>query len=29
VKVREENEETVHYFDDEKAVRNFHQDNLD
>jgi DNA gyrase subunit B len=29
VKVREGNEETVHYFHDEKAVRQFHQDNLD
>src|SRR5436853_420990 len=29
VKVREGNEETVHYFHDEKAVRNFHQENLD
>src|SRR5438046_2142410 len=29
VKVREGNEETVHYFHDEKAVRKFHQENLD
>jgi DNA gyrase subunit B len=29
VKVRDGNEETVHYFHDEKAVRQFHQDNLD
>src|SRR5207253_1190722 len=29
VKVREGNEETVHYFHDEKEVRQFHQDNLD
>src|SRR4029077_4045801 len=29
VKVREGNEETVHYFGDEKAVRKFHQENLD
>src|SRR5215472_14787707 len=29
VKVREGNEETVHYFHDEKAVREFHQENLD
>src|SRR5436305_5427869 len=29
VKVREGNEETVHYFHDEKAVRQFHQDNTD
>jgi DNA gyrase subunit B len=29
VKVREGNEESVHYFHDEKAVRQFHQDNLD
>jgi DNA gyrase subunit B len=29
VKVREGNEESVHYFDDEKAVRKFHQENLD
>src|SRR6476469_7421949 len=29
VKVREGNEETVHYFHDEKAVRHFHQENLD
>jgi DNA gyrase subunit B len=29
VKVREGNEETVHYFHDEKAVRQFHQENLD
>jgi DNA gyrase subunit B len=29
VKVREGNEETVHYFPDEKAVRHFHRENLD
>src|SRR3954468_7077863 len=29
VKVRDGNEETAHYFHDEKAVRNFHQENLD
>src|SRR5438309_8093812 len=29
VKVRDGNEETVHYFHDEKAVRQFHHDNLD
>jgi DNA gyrase subunit B len=29
VKVREGNEERVHYFHDEKAVRKFHQENLD
>jgi DNA gyrase subunit B len=29
VKVREGNEETVHYFHDENAVRHFHQRNLD
>ena len=29
VKVREGNEETVHYFHDEKAVRQFHEANLD
>src|SRR5437868_6714641 len=29
VKVREGNEETAHYFHDEKGVRKFHQDNLD
>src|SRR5467141_83893 len=29
VKVRDGNEETVHYFHDEKEVRQFHQDNLD
>jgi DNA gyrase subunit B len=29
VKVREGNEETVHYFHDEKAVRRFHESNLD
>ncbi len=29
VKVREGNEETVHYFHDEKAVREFHESNLD
>src|SRR5438874_8303880 len=29
VKVREGNEETVHYFHDEKEVRNFHHQNLD
>src|SRR5438132_827034 len=29
VKVREGNEETAHYFHDEKAVRKFHQENLD
>src|SRR5205085_978129 len=29
VKVRDGNEETVHYFHDDKAVRQFHQDNLD
>src|SRR5438093_971222 len=29
VNVREGNEETVRYFPDEKAVREFHQDNLD
>src|SRR5205807_4225127 len=28
VKVREGNEETVHYFHDESAVRRFHQENL-
>jgi len=27
--VRDGNEETAHYFHDEKAVRNFHQENLD
>src|SRR5881398_3634539 len=29
VKVREGNEEAVHYFYDEKAVRRFHQENID
>jgi DNA gyrase subunit B len=29
VKVREGNEETVHYFHDEKEVRQFHHENLD
>src|SRR5947208_16682548 len=29
VKVREGNEESAHYFHDEKAVRKFHQENLD
>jgi DNA gyrase subunit B len=29
VKVRDGNEESVHYFHDEKAVRHFHQENLD
>jgi len=29
VKVRDGNEETVHYFNDEKAVRKFHENNLD
>ncbi len=29
VKVREGNDETVHYFPDEKAVRQFHHENLD
>jgi DNA gyrase subunit B len=29
VKVREGNEETVHYFHDEKEVRKFHEENLD
>src|SRR5262249_1624526 len=29
VKVREGNDERVHYFHDEKAVRQFHQENLD
>src|SRR4030095_9579640 len=29
VKVREGNEETAHYFHDEKAVRKFHQEYLD
>src|SRR5215831_1756260 len=29
VKVRDGNEETAHYFHDEKAVRQFHQENLD
>src|ERR1700756_5425629 len=29
VKVREGNDETVHYFHDEKAVRKFHENNLD
>jgi DNA gyrase subunit B len=29
VKVREGNDETVHYFHDERAVRKFHEDNLD
>src|SRR5213082_3099852 len=29
VKVREGNDEIVHYFPDEKAVRQFHQENLD
>ena len=29
VKVREGNDETVHYFHDEKAVKEFHQRNLD
>src|SRR5213595_164577 len=29
VKVRDGNEEAVHYFHDEKEVRQFHQDNLD
>src|SRR6202011_68982 len=29
VKVRDGNEEAVYYFHDEKAVRQFHQDNLD
>src|SRR6266498_2674764 len=29
VKVRDGNEETVHYFHDEKEIRKFHQENLD
>ena len=29
VKVRDGNEESVHYFHDERAVRKFHEDNLD
>jgi DNA gyrase subunit B len=29
VKVRDGNEENAHYFHDEKAVRSFHQENLD
>ncbi|HET7512231.1 MAG TPA: DNA gyrase subunit B, partial [Chthoniobacterales bacterium] len=29
VKVREGNDEAVHYFHDERAVRKFHEDNLD
>ena len=29
VKVRDGNEETVHYFHDERAVRKFHEENLD
>jgi DNA gyrase subunit B len=29
VKVRDGNEESAHYFHDEKAVRKFHQENLD
>src|SRR6202165_5652588 len=29
VKVRDGNDETIHYFHDEKAVRHFHQENLD
>src|SRR3954451_4061672 len=29
VKVRDGNEETVHYFHDERGVRHFHQENLD
>jgi DNA gyrase subunit B len=29
VKVRDGNEETIHYFHDEKAVREFHHENLD
>jgi len=29
VKIREGNDETVHYFNDEKAVRRFHQENTD
>jgi DNA gyrase subunit B len=29
VKVREGNDESVHYFHDEKAVRKFHEENLD
>src|SRR5207244_7795086 len=29
VKVREGNDESVHYFHDEKAVRRFHQENTD
>ena len=29
MKVRDGNEETAHYFHDEKAVRKFHQENLD
>jgi DNA gyrase subunit B len=29
VKIREGNDETVHYFYDEKAVRHFHQENTD
>jgi DNA gyrase subunit B len=29
VKVRDGNEETIHYFHDEKAVRQFHHENLD
>ena len=29
VKVRDGNEEAVHYFNDEKAVRKFHENNLD
>ena len=29
VKVREGNDESLHYFPDEKAVRKFHQENLD
>ncbi len=29
VKVRDGNDETVHYFNDERAVREFHEENLD
>jgi len=29
VKIRDGNEETIHYFHDEKAVREFHHENLD
>src|SRR5207253_9045022 len=29
VKVRDGNEETAHYFHDEKAIRKFHEENLD